>query len=82
MPKTIISETDALDAVTPATHPAIDAVHFRRNLAARTGIADADAEVRAPVGAARDAGYSWAAISAALDTTRQAAFERFGRNKP
>jgi hypothetical protein len=31
------------------------------------------------VAAARDAGDSWAIIGAALDTSRQAAFQRFGR---
>ena len=30
--------------------------------------------------AAREAGDSWTVIGAALDTTRQAAFQRFGRD--
>jgi hypothetical protein len=69
-----------LDAVTPATHPARDAAHFRRIIAARNGIDDAEAELRAAVKGARDAGDSWTIIGAALETTRQAAFQRFGRD--
>jgi len=55
-------------------------VHFRRILAARKAIADAEQELRDAVKAARDAGDSWTVIGAALDTTRQAAFQRFGRD--
>lgn len=57
-----------------------DAVHFRRILAARQQIADAEQELRDAVRAAREAGDSWTVIAAALDTTRQAAQQRFGRN--
>ena len=60
--------------------PARDAVHFRRTLAARQGIADAEQELRDAVKAARDAGDSWTVIASALDTTRQAAQQRFGGN--
>lgn len=70
---------DGLDTISPATHPARDAQHFRRIIAARAGIADAEAELRAAVAAAREAGDSWAVIGAALDTTRQAAFQRFAK---
>lgn len=69
-----------LDQVDPATHPARDAVHFRDIVAARKHLADADAELHAAVKAAREAGDSWTVIGAALDTTRQAAFQRFGRD--
>ena len=69
-----------LDQLDPATHTSRDAVHFRRILAARNHIADADAELRAAVKAAREAGDTWTVIAAALDTTRQAAQQRFGRD--
>lgn len=74
------SETTGLDQLDPTGHPARDAVHFRRILAARKAIADAEQELRDAVKAARDAGDSWTVIGAALDTTRQAAFQRFGRD--
>ena len=63
----------------PATTTARDATHFRRIISARKGIDDAEAELRAAVAAAREAGDSWTVIGVALDTTRQAAFQRFGR---
>ena len=72
-------EVAALDAVTPATRPARDATHFRAIVAARKSVDDPEAALRAAVVDARDAGNSWAVIGAALDTTRQAAFQRFGR---
>jgi hypothetical protein len=68
-----------LDSLDPSTATARDAVHFRRIIAARQGIEDAEAELRAAVAAAREAGDSWTVIGVALDTTRQAAFQRFGR---
>jgi len=74
------NETTGLDQLHPTRHPARDAVHFRRILAARKAIADAEQELRDAVKAARDAGDSWTVIGAALDTTRQAAFQRFGRD--
>lgn len=74
------NETTGLDQLDPTSHPARDAVHFRRILAARKAIADAEQELRDAVKAARDAGDSWTVIGAALDTTRQAAFQRFGRD--
>ena len=72
--------TDAagLDALDPSKAPARDAAHFRHIIAAREKIADAERELRDAVQAARDAGDSWTVIGAALDTTRQAAFQRFG----
>lgn len=69
-----------LDHLVPSTNPARDAVHFRRILAARQHIADAEAELREAVKAAREAGDSWTVIAAALDITRQAAQQRFGRD--
>lgn len=73
-------DVSGLDQLNPRTHPARDAVHFRRILAARQRVADAEQELRDAVKAAREAGDSWAVIGAALDTTRQAAFQRFGRD--
>ncbi len=72
-------ELAALEAVTPATHAARDATYFRAIIAARKGVDDAEAALRAAVAQARAAGDSWTVIGAALDTTRQAAFQRFGR---
>lgn len=69
-----------LDALDPATSPGRDARYFRRIVAARRGIEDAEAELRAAVRAARAAGDSWAVIGAALETTRQAAYQRFGQD--
>ena len=73
------SDKTGLDALDPQTHPARDAIHFRRILAARRHLAAAEQELRDAVKGARDAGSSWTVIGAALDTTRQAAFQRFGR---
>jgi hypothetical protein len=42
----------ALDAISPNTHPARDAQHFRRIIAARKAVADAEDELRAAVTAA------------------------------
>ena len=78
MPDVTDREQAELDRLDPATHPARDATAFRRILAARKAVDDADAELRAAVAAAREAGDSWTVIGAALDTTRQAAFQRFG----
>lgn len=73
-------DASGLDSVDPHTHPARDAANFRRILAAREQIEVAESELRAAVRAARDAGDSWTVIGAALDTTRQAAYQRFGRD--
>ena len=67
-----------LDALDPRKDPARDAVHFRNIIAARKKVADAEQDLRNAVQAARDAGDSWTVIGAALDTSRQAAFQRFG----
>lgn len=67
-----------LDDLNPASTPARDAVHFRRIIAARESLAAAEQELRDAVRAAREAGDSWTVIGAALDTTRQAAQQRFG----
>jgi hypothetical protein len=67
-----------LDELEVASHPVRDAAHFRRILAARDNLAAAEKELRDAVHAAREAGDSWTIIGAALDTTRQAAQQRFG----
>jgi hypothetical protein len=67
-------------ALRPAVTPARDAAHFRRIVRARAELAAAEEELREAVRAARDAGDSWTVIGAALETTRQAAQQRFGRD--
>ena len=57
-----------------------DAAHFRRIVQARADLAAAEDELREAVRAAREAGDSWTIIGAALETTRQAAQQRFGRD--
>lgn len=66
-----------LDQLDVSTHPARDAAHFRRIIAARHNLTAAEQELRDAVTAAREAGDSWTVIGAALDTTRQAAQQRF-----
>jgi hypothetical protein len=68
-----------LDRVDPSTHPSRDAASFRRIIAARKALEEAKQELRDSVAAAREAGDSWTVIGAALDTTRQAAYQRFGK---
>ena len=68
-----------LEQLDVATHPARDVGHFRRIISARQQLSAAEQELRDAVQAARDAGDSWTVIGAALDTTRQAAQQRFGR---
>lgn len=79
MPK-LKTDRDAtgLDQLEVASHPARDATHFRRIIAARQDLATAEQELHDAVRAAREAGDSWTVIGAALDTTRQAAQQRFG----
>lgn len=73
------SDATGLDALAPSELQSRDAVHFRTIIAARKKVAEAERELRDAVHAARDAGDSWTVIGAALDTTRQAAFQRFGK---
>jgi hypothetical protein len=78
--KTKTTHDDAgLEQVDPATHRAKDARHFRRIVAAQQGIDDAEGELRAAVEAAREAGETWVVIGAALGTSKQNAFQRFGK---
>ena len=73
-----VDET-GLDQLDPATHPARDASGFRGIVAARRNLAAAEQDLRDAVAAARAAGDSWTIIGAALDFSRQAAQQRFGR---
>ena len=68
-----------LDDLDPAATPARDATHFRNRIAARKRVDEADRALRDAVQEARAAGDSWTMIGLALDTTRQAAFQRFGK---
>lgn len=68
-----------LSAVDPATHEARDTTHFREIQAALEDVDAAAERLRAAVDAARAAGDSWTVIGAALGTSRQNAFQRFGR---
>ena len=73
-------EETGLDELDPSANPAGDAVHFRRIQAARAHLTAAEDELREAVQAARDAGDSWTIIGAALNITRQAAQQRFGKH--
>lgn len=64
----------ALAAGAAGARPAVGAAH---QLAA-----DTDAALRTAVGRARAAGHTWAEIGATMNTSRQSAFQRFGRTQP
>lgn len=68
-----------LDEIEPDPADAHDASHIRRIIAAAEAVERATAELRAAVMAARAAGDTWDAIGVALGTTRQAAYQRFGK---
>lgn len=72
------ADTTGLSALDPAKTQSRDALQFRNIIAARRKVTEAEQELRNAVQAAREAGDSWTVIGAALDTTRQAAFQRFG----
>ena len=67
-----------LDSVDPDPADARDASHIRRIIAADEAVAAAQSELHAAVAAARAAGDTWDAIGAALGTSRQNAYQRFG----
>ncbi|MEV0356293.1 hypothetical protein AB0H71_09530 [Nocardia sp. NPDC050697] len=80
-PEPTAGDLDAvLEQLDPDTTPARDAEHFRHIIEARKKLAAAEAELRSAVKQARGAGDSWTVIGAALDTSRQAAFQRFGKD--
>jgi hypothetical protein len=68
-----------LEAVEPDPADARDASYMRRIIAASEALAVAEAELRAAVAAARENGDTWDAIGVALGTSRQAAYQRFGK---
>lgn len=68
-----------LDAVDPDPADARDASHIRRIIAANEAVHSAEEELRAAVTAARAADDTWDAIGVALGTSRQAAYQRFGK---
>jgi len=74
------NDTTGLDDLDPAATPARDPTHFRNIRAARANVEKAETKLREAVDQARAAGDSWTIIGAALETTRQAAYQRFGRN--
>lgn len=74
----IHDDQTGLEDLNPAATPARDAVYFRRIIKAREALTAAEQELRDAVHAAREAGDSWMVIGAALDTSRQAAQQRFG----
>ena len=74
------NDATGLDALSPATHQARDAAGFRAIRAAMRQVEDADHILRDAVRTARAAGDSLTVIGAALGTTRQAAFQRFGQD--
>lgn len=77
--RTVVSDDTGLDQLDPTISEARDASHFRRIVAAKQAVADADAELREAVAEAREAGDSWTVIGAALGTSKQNAYQRFGK---
>jgi hypothetical protein len=62
---TVLDDPDVAVSTSPES-----AERMCRIIAARAGVDQANAELRAAVRAAREAGDSWATIAAALDTAR------------
>ncbi len=79
MAKLMHQDDTGLDSLDPSTPTGADASHFRAIITARKAVEQADDDLRAAVRAARDAGDTWTTIGLALDTTRQAAYQRFGQ---
>ncbi|MDU0347642.1 hypothetical protein [Actinomyces sp. MRS3W] len=69
-----------LDALDPAIAQSRDATHFRRIIAAKKQVLDAEQNLSRAVADARAAGESWTVIGAALGVTKQAAHKRFGHS--
>lgn len=68
-----------LDSIDPERTPARDATYLRAIGKALTALEHAERDLEAAVQAAHDAGESWAAISAVLGTSRQAAHRKFAK---
>lgn len=79
VPKAAAPDETGLDQLDPAATEARDASGFRRIVAAKQAVDDAEAKLRSAVLDARAAGDSWAVIGAALGTSRQNAYQRFGK---
>lgn len=77
--KSDVDEVAGLEDLDPAVHRARDASGFRGIVTARHDLAAAEQRLRDAVAEARAAGDSWTIIGAALDISRQAAQQRFGR---
>lgn len=73
-------EATGLDNLDPASTTARDATHFRRIRLAKANLDEAKSELQDAVDQAREAGDSWTVIGAALEISRQAAYQRFGRD--
>lgn len=73
-----VHDSTGLSNISPQTHPARDATHFRKVVATNERFAAAKQELAQAVDQARKAGDSWAIIGAALGVSRQAAQQRFG----
>lgn len=70
-----------LEELDPAVTSAHNATQFRNIRAARANLEQAKTDLREAVDQARAAGDSWTTIGAALETSRQAAYQRFGRDE-
>lgn len=70
-----------LDQLDPDTTRAFDATPHRRIVAASEALVEAEDGLRKAVAAARAYGYSWVMIGASLGVSRQAAQQRFGRER-
>jgi hypothetical protein len=81
MAKLMHKDDTGLDSLDPSITSARDGSHFRAIIAARKAVDQANDGLRAAVRAAREAGDTWTTIGLALDTTRQAAFQRFGHTE-
>lgn len=68
-----------LDGLDPATTPGRDGKHLRKIGMALTDVEAAEQRLRGAVADARAAGEPWSLIGMVLGTSRQAAFQRFGR---
>lgn len=70
-----------LDQLDPGDAAARDGKYLRHVTEAAEAAAVADAELRAAVLRAREAGETWAMIGMMLGITRQGAYQRFGQKE-
>ena len=70
-----------LDQLDPGATRSFDATPHRRIVAADEALVEAEDGLRKAVADARAAGYSWAMVGASLGVSRQAAQQRFGRER-